>query len=135
MYLRTTFAFSPTNLYGTGEMSVKQLDQLAQQAFSEQFLMQGSTDEYDLSAITVPVKNIYVNDDLTCVNEAAKEHFEEINTIQGEATLYGYDHSQIVGNNNDDFYYQVLSMLEANQDSVETFDCPSDGTFSSAWTA
>ena len=67
--------------------------------------MQGSTDEYDLSAITVPVKNIYVNDDSTCVNEAAKEHFEEINTIQGEATLFGYDHSQIVGNNNDDFYY------------------------------
>jgi len=90
--LRETNTFDNTTGLGYGEMSLKQLDQLAQQAFNEDFLMfeenwlEEDADEYDLSEIDVTVKNIFVEDDKTCNNEAAWWYLDDIDTIEGDGT-------------------------------------------------
>lgn len=120
-------------------MSVQQLDQLAQQAFTEDFVkyeadwLNVDADEYDLTLIEVPVKNMFVDNEETCNAEAGWWYLSDIDTIDGQGTQFNYAHNEMAGNNNNDFFYMLLSMLDPDG-MAETFTCPASGTFD-AWTA
>ena len=141
--LRTFDAFSASiadpNHTGSNEMSLQQLDQLAQQAFTEDFItyekdwLNTYADEYELSQIDVTVKNIFVDNDETNNDMAGQWYLDDIDTIESQGTQFNYGHSEMAGNNNNDFYYMLLSMLDPDG-SAETFTCPATGIFD-AWTA
>ena len=127
---------------GFTETSVRYEDYFAQNSFTDTFIQYDADfctnswyterTNYDLSSITVPMKNIYVNGDTTCN--------ENLNiAVQGtipSAELYAvYDivnaangaHSDIAGWNTDAFYSLWAGMLASGaQQLVDDVTCPAE---------
>ena len=121
-------------------MSLKQLDQLFQQGFKAKFTEHADdwgsidADEYDLSTITVPVKNIFVDGDTTCNNPRIYELMKTVPTVSYKATFIDdRDHASVVGANDNAAYHLFLSMLDPLGGIInESITCEAD--FLVAWT-
>ena len=81
----------------------------------------------------MPVKNVFVDSDGTCdelVNELVAKSMDTVTcTVE---FMDGREHTRIVGDDDDGFYLQLLSLMVDNSPSELAEDC-SNIDFSAAW--
>ena len=58
-----------------------------------------------------PVKFLYIDGDSTCPVSVQKEYAKKIPATQRETTIYGRSHDYVVGDNDDEFFSELMANL------------------------
>ena len=123
---------------GRGEIGVRQLDHLAQQAWSQgfdaynpDFSTNGWYEEgtpYDLSPVAVPMSVMFVRDDTMADEVVNGALYDQIPSVQRSVRwMDGRGHMDLNGANDEMFFDELLAQLSDAQDvGAETRDCTID---------